>query len=291
VPRHPARGGRTPRTSRVPHRDTGQVLTTLSSLDIPGWGWALLALAAAVAGMSKTLLPGAATLSVALFAMVLPAKISTGALLPLLIVGDMFALAAYRGSADLKTLRGLIPNVLLGLLVGAGFLFVAGDDSVRRVIGVILLVMLALTVWRNGAGRRARPAPAGDASEPTSEPQPERRRGIPAPVYGVMGGFTTMVANAGGPVMSMYFLASRFDVKTFLGTSALFFAVVNIIKVPFLAGLGLINGSTLALDAVLVLALVAGALVGRIVAGRISVRVFNALVVALTALSAVYLLL
>lgn len=253
------------------------MLDLLTSLDIPAWGWALLALAAAVAGMSKTLLPGAATLSVALFAMVLPARISTGTLLPLLIVGDVFALLTYRASAHWPTLRGLIPNVLLGLVAGAAFLFLAGDGSVQRIIGIILLVMLALTLWRSMGDRR-------------NPDQADQRRGIPAPVYGVMGGFTTMVANAGGPVMSMYFLASKFDVKTFLGTSAWFFAVVNLIKVPFLTGIGLINASTLAIDLVLVLAVVAGALLGRRLAGSISLRFFQGLVVVLTAASAVYLL-
>ena len=159
-------------------------------LEISAGGWALLAVAAIIVGISKTALPGAATLSVAIFAGVLPSRASTATLLVLLIVGDVFALWAYRRHADWRTLWRLAPAVIAGLLVGAVFLALADDVSVRRVIGVILLVLVAITLWR----RKVDPVVAPSRSV--------------AVAYGSLGGFTTMVANAGGPVMSMYFLAA-----------------------------------------------------------------------------------
>ncbi|KAA9132203.1 sulfite exporter TauE/SafE family protein [Microbacterium caowuchunii] len=243
--------------------------------ELTALGWGTLGLAALVIGLSKAALPGAGTVAVALFAAVLPAKQSTGTILLLLIVGDMFALWAYRRHADLRALVRLIPAVVAGLLVGVVFLSFAGDDLVRRVIGVLLLGVVGVTLWR----RRA--TPAGD-------PRPHP---IAAAVYGTLGGFTTMVANAAGPVMSMYFLSMRFPVKAFLGTAAWFFAVVNITKVPFAVGLGLITPPGLLIVAVLVPVVVAGALIGRRIATRIPQQLFERLVIAVTVLGAVYLLL
>ena len=96
---------------------------------------------------------------------------------------------------------------------------------------------MAITVWR-----RYR----------TPETPSDRAAKVARAGYGSLGGFTTMVANAGGPVMSMYFLAAKFPVKAFLGTAAWFFAIVNVAKLPFSIGLGLITPGTLILDLLLV---------------------------------------
>lgn len=241
--------------------------------------WGLLAFAALLVGISKTALPGSNTISVAIFAALLPAKESTGALLVLLIVGDMFAVWSYRRHANWAVLRRLVPTVLAGLVLGAVFLAAASDASVRRVIGVILLVVIAMTLIRRYRTRHRR-----------EEPESKARQHVQAGVYGTLGGFTTMVANAAGPVMSMYFLASRFSVKTFLGTAAWFYAVVNLVKVPFSVGLGLITSQTLLVNAVLVPVVVVGALAGRALVMKMDQSLFDRLVILLTVGGAVYLL-
>lgn len=110
--------------------------------------WVALALGAFLVGISKTAIPGFNTVSVALFASVLPAKASTGALLLLLMVGDIFALLAYRKHAHWPTLIRMVPAVLLGLVAGAAFLYFASDTGVRRGIGILLLVLIGLTLWQ-----------------------------------------------------------------------------------------------------------------------------------------------
>jgi len=242
------------------------------------WAWVALAVAAVTIGISKTALPGGSILAIALFAAVLPARTSTAATLLLLMVGDLFALFAYRRHAHWPTLLRLAPAVIAGLLVGFAFLALAGDGVVRRAIGVILLLMIAVTLWRRWKQSRA------DAVAPPSSGM------LLAGAYGTLGGFTTMVANAGGPVMSMYFLATRTPVQVFLGTSAWFFAIINVIKVPFLAGLGLFESPVLLMDAVLAPLVVVGALLGLRVARRMNQRVFDRIVIALTIVGAVYLL-
>ncbi|MFY9712048.1 MAG: sulfite exporter TauE/SafE family protein [Microbacterium sp.] len=247
-------------------------------IELGAWAWVALAVAAVTIGISKTALPGGSTLAIALFATVLPARTSTAAMLLLLIVGDVFALIAYRRHAHWPTLLRLAPAVLAGLLAGFAFLAFAGDGIVRRAIGVILLVMIAVTLWRRWRQRRA-----GVTAPPTG--------GILlSGVYGTLGGFTTMVANAGGPVMSMYFLSTRTPVQVFLGTSAWFFAVINLVKLPFLAGLGLFEGPVLLMDALLAPLVVVGALLGLRVARRLPQQLFERIVIVLTVAGSLYLL-
>ena len=244
--------------------------------ELAAGGWVLLVIAALIVGLSKAALPGASTLAVAIFAAILPAKQSTATLLVLLIVGDIFALWAYRRHADWRALGRLAPAVAAGLVFGALFLVIADDAWVRRTIGVILLVLIAITLWRRYARR--------------GEPVVERPRWPAATAYGSLGGFTTMVANAGGPVMSMYFLASGFRVMAFLGTAAWFFALVNLTKLPIMFGLGLITPGTLLMDLILVPAVLVGAFGGRMIAGRINQIWFERIVIALTIVGALYLI-
>ncbi|MGO2149785.1 MAG: sulfite exporter TauE/SafE family protein [Microbacterium gubbeenense] len=225
-------------------------------------------------GISKTGLPGSNSVGIALFAAVLPARESTAAMLLLLILGDMLALSLYRRHADWRTLLRLTPSVIAGLVIGAAFLAFVGDAWVKRSIGVLLIGVVALTLWR----RRAQQAAENHSG-----------RGA-AIAYGSLGGFTTMVANAGGPVMSMYFLASRFSVNAFLGTAAWFFAIINIVKLPVSISLGLITRETLWMDLLLIVPVLLGAAIGRAIVTRISRKTFDRIVIVLTLAGAVYLL-
>jgi uncharacterized protein len=243
--------------------------------------FAALAFAALLVGFSKTAVSGANTVSLAIFAAVLPARASTGVLLPILIVGDVLAVLTYRRHAHWPTLWRLFPAVGAGVVVGTLFLMWADDQVVRTSIGAILLLMTAVTVWR----RRT----ADQDDEPDSVTTRAGR--VKARSYGVLGGFTTMVANAGGPVMSMYLLSAGFRKLGFLGTSAFFFLIVNVSKVPFSVGLGLIDGPSLLLDATLALFVVPGALLGKWAVHRINQRLFEQLVIAATVLGGLQLLL
>ncbi|WP_371526014.1 sulfite exporter TauE/SafE family protein [Streptomyces sp. NBC_01283] len=246
-------------------------------MDISIWGFAALAAAAVLVGFSKTAVSGANTVSLAVFAAILPARESTGVLLPILIAGDVLAVLTYRRHAHWPTLWRLFPAVAGGVVVGTVFLMWADDAVVRTSIGAILLMMAAVTLWR----RRT----AADEAEPA------RRSRLKAPSYGVLGGFTTMVANAGGPVMSMYLLSAGFRKLSFLGTSAWFFLIVNTSKVPFSVGLGLIDAHSLLLDAALVLFVLPGALIGKAAVHRINQRLFEQLVIGATVLGGLQLLL
>ena len=256
-------------------------MDTMTLWHISGWGFAALAAAAVLVGFSKTAVSGANTVSLAIFAAVLPARASTGALLPILIAGDVLAVLTYRRHAHWPTLWRLFPAVAVGVVAGTLFLQWADDGIVRTSIGAILLFMAAVTLWR----RRA-----AEAAEEPDEVATRTGR-VKARSYGVLGGFTTMVANAGGPVMSMYLLSAGFRKLGFLGTSAFFFLIVNVSKVPFSVGLGLIDGHSLLLDLALVAFVVPGALLGKWAVNRINQRLFEQLVIAATVVGGLQLLL
>jgi uncharacterized membrane protein YfcA len=243
----------------------------LSPLEIS----ALLA-AALLVGFSKTAISGVSAISVALFASVLPARESTGALLPLLLVGDVLAVRAYRRHTDWPVLLRLLPSVVVGVLVGAVFVAHVDDVVMRRTIGGFLLAMAVYHVWRR---RR-----------PTRADEPQRPHHGRAFVFGLLAGFTTMVANAGGPAMSLYLLSSGFSMLGFLGTGAWFFFIVNLFKLPFSVALGLIDTQSLLRDAFLAVAVLAGAFIGRACVHRIDQKLFERLVLLFTVLASINLL-
>jgi uncharacterized protein len=268
-------------------------------------GWALLVVAALVVGISKTATAGAGTVAVAIFAAVVPAREATACLLLLLIVGDVTALLSYRRHAEWRLLIRLIPMVVAGVALGAIFLFLVDDGIARKVIGVILLLLVGITLWSRRRSRvelaasggvsstGAASGVGGSASGPasgTTLATASRARRAEAIAFGTLGGFTTMVANAGGPVMSLYFLALRFDVLTFLGTSAWFFACVNLAKLPIVIGLGLLSWQSALLVLCLAPAVLLGALGGRWLARRLTQTQFTRIVLVLTVVGALYLL-
>ena len=235
----------------------------------------MLIAAAALTGLAKTAVPGLASVTAALFALVLPAKESTGVMLALLLIGDAIALWAYRRDENTAVLIRLVPSVLAGVGLGALLLAVSTQAQMRRAIGAILLPLVIVTL----AQRRWGP------------PRVSQGR-VARAVYGTLAGFTTMAANAGGPVTSIYFLASRFSVSEFLGTTAWFFFTVNVIKAPFTVGMGLLRPEHLPLIGLLapVVLAWAWAWAGRRLASRIPLRVFEPLIIATTIVGTVPLL-
>lgn len=249
-------------------------------------GFSALALAALLVGFSKTAISGASTVSIVLFAMVLPTRESTGALLVLLMVGDALAVWTYRRHADWALIRRLIVPVLAGIVGGAFFLALAPIGWLKPVIGGIVVAMTLIQAWRmRPASRTAQasttPVRPGEAAGPG-----KRTGGF----FGSLAGFTTMVANAGGPVMTLYLLRTRLDVTRFVGTLAWFFACVNLTKLPISIGLGLVRPQRLLLCLALVPAVVLGAMLGRWLISRISRELFERIVLVVAGLSGAYLM-
>lgn len=238
--------------------------------DLAWWQWALGALSAFFVGMAKTGVPGLGIVMVPMMVIAVgDARESAGWLLPVLCMADAFAVIYFRRHAAAARLFSLLPWVIVGMICGAVALFLP-ERSIRNLVGIIVVLMLA-------AYLRRRIRPAGDDAN------------VPAAPYGIAAGFSTTVANAAGPIMSLYLLSKRLPKEEFVATGAWFFFIVNLSKIPLYMWHGLFSARSLAFDVMMFPPVLCGALTGRWLIHRIPNRLFEFLVIALTALSVVFL--
>jgi len=243
----------------------------------------LLALGAFLIGLSKTGIAGLGILTVVIFASVLPPKASVGIVLPILLSADVVAVAAFRRHADWPQLVRLFPWAGAGVVLGYFALGRINDTQTAKLVGGIVLTMVVLHFARQrNLARRA--APDDDL------PLPPAALWFVA-VMGLLAGFTTMVANAAGPVMILYLLAVRLPKMAFIGTSAWYFLCLNLFKVPFSISLGLVNMASLGFSLALAPFAVGGALFGRAVLRHIPQKLFEDTALVLTILAGLRLLL
>ncbi|MFD7022115.1 TSUP family transporter [Promicromonospora sukumoe] len=253
-------------------------------------------IAALLMGLSKTGLPPLGAFGAAVIASVLPPVQAAGVALPLLIVGDLVAVSAYGRDVRWRILRGLLPSVTLGLIVGFAALRWAPPEVSARIVGALLLLAGLGDLVRQLAARRARRRPPAPAPTPgpdgdASPARPRLGERVIRAALGATAGVSTMIANAGGPPMSLYLLRAGISRAGLLGTVALFFLTVNVAKLPFSAGLGLVSPASLHVSLVLLPGLVAGLVLGKLVAHRISGPVFSTVVLIATSVAGARLLL
>lgn len=252
------------------------------------WQWVLAIGGALLVGVSKTGIAGLGMLFVVIFTQIMPAKQATGIVLPLLIFGDIVAVASYRRHTQWRYLWRLFPWTAAGVVTGYVALGRIDDRQARLLIGSIVLVLVTLHLgrrWWMTRGTGDGGPVTGDGGQGTAE-----HPWWFAPLIGVLAGFTTLVANAAGPLMVVYLLAMRLPKMEFVGTGAVFFLLLNLFKVPFMANLGLINASSFKLNLLLAPAVFAGALIGRKLLTRINQRWFENLALGLSAVAGVKLL-
>lgn len=226
-------------------------------------------------GISKAGLAGFSLLHVLIFAFLFGARDSTGIVLPLLVVGDLLAVGALHRHARWDYVRRMLPPACVGIVVAAFFMRGISDAAYRPLIGGIVLALAVIQIVRMN-----RPGWLGDLPHTRAA-----RWGI-----GFVAGVATMLANAAGPVIAIYCLAVALPKFEIVGTLAWFFFIVNVFKLPFSAGLGLIRVDTLLLNAALVPGVVAGVLSGRWIVERLPQRVFDLLMLTLAMVAALRLI-
>jgi uncharacterized membrane protein YfcA len=242
--------------------------------ELHGFEWSVLILIALICGVTKTGLPGAGILMVPLAAAVFPAKVSTGIILPMLIIGDIFAVAYYKRHAVWKNILPLIPWAMAGVIIGSFAMTKVNDQQLRPIIGAIVLTMLILNYIRLRRGSTDLPIPT---------------QWWFAAIMGLLAGMTTMMANAAGPIMTIYLLAMQLPKQEFIGTGAWYFFLMNCFKVPFSAHLNLINAQSLWINLMILPVIVVGAILGILIVNYIPQKAFTAVVQILAAVGAIYL--
>jgi uncharacterized membrane protein YfcA len=233
------------------------------------WQWALGAFSAFMIGVAKTGAPGVGTMIAPLMVLTVgDARLAAAWTLPVLSTADVFAVLYWRRHAEARQLFSLIPWVLAGIAGGAVALSL-DEQIIRRIIGVIIVGMLVVYLWRRFS---TTPQVAGNPA-----------------FYGICTGFATTLANASGPVMNLYLLTKKLPKEKFVATGAWFFFAVNLLKSPVYAWYHLYSRASLMFDLLMIPAVLAGALAGRWLIRHMPQNVFEVLVIALTAVSCLFL--
>jgi len=255
-------------------------MSSLASLHFSAWGWLAVVGGALGIGLNKGGLTGLGILPVLLFAVVLDPRQSTGFVLPLLIIGDICAVLIYRRVVLWKVFWHLLPPALVGILVG--FLLM-GPITIRgvnlgipasvygHIIGWLILTLLALQLVRGAYGEKLDHIFASHSY------------GI---AMGVLMGIATMLANAAGPVSTLYFVSVGLPKWNLIGTSAFLFFVINLSKVPLSASLGLTNAASLTMAGVLLPVVILGFFAGRKLATVLPQKIFDRFLLVCTAIGA-----
>ena len=223
------------------------------------WFYAVAVPSVILVGLAKGGLGGAmGQLGVPLMALVIPPVQAAAIMLPIMLVMDAASLWAWRGHRDMTTLKFMLPGALLGIGIGWLTAAVVTDSMVKLIVGAVALIFVARYVLASAASRgAARP-----------------HNFIAASFWSAIAGFTSFVAHAGGPPYQVYALPLRQSPSIYVGTSVVFFAVVNAVKlIPYFA-LGQLDGTNLAASAVLMPIAPVATLAGAWIVRRMKPEIF-----------------
>ena len=187
------------------------------------WFYAAALPAVILVGLSKGGFGGAmGFVGVPLMALVMSPVQAAAILLPILVLMDMVSLWTWRGIYDRATLAIMLPGSLVGIGIGWLTAAMVTADMVRFIVGVVAHRL-----------RRRAGSTSWSATAPACRRSPT---GWPAAFWGAVSGFTSFVAHVGGPPFQVYALPLRLDPKVFTGTSVIFFAITNAVKlIPYFA--------------------------------------------------------
>lgn len=230
------------------------------------------ALAACLVGLSKTGVPGVSIPAILMMTEAFAGneKLSVGAILPVLLVGDLFAVGYYRQHTQWDRLLGLLPYVVLGMIPGVLVLLKVDHQQFKLVLGLLVIVLMVVEGGRQRFGWTEVPHQWWFIA-----------------LMGIAAGFGTVVGNAAGPVMSIYLISRGMFKDEFMGTWAWFFMIVNLSKLPLFGSMGMITAETLWFDLLLIPCVVFGALVGKRLFRIIPQKVFDPLVLGLALIAAI----
>jgi hypothetical protein len=212
------------------------------------------------------------------------AALALGIMLPLLMLCDVVAVASWWGKWDLRAAALLLPGAVAGIAAGTaglwGFRQLGGagqkqtaDALLRMGIGLIALSFVVLQAIR---ALRSRPL--------AFRPGPWQGTAV-----GSIAGFTSTLSHGAGPVVTMYLLPQKLPKGTYVATTVLYFWLNNLLKLPGYLALGLVSGRSLHASALLVPAVVVGAVLGLALHRRVPQKRFNLVIYVLLALAGVHL--
>ncbi|MFK7811547.1 MAG: sulfite exporter TauE/SafE family protein [Maribacter sp.] len=245
-----------------------------SFLNVSFSSWILAFAAAFIIGVSKSGVKGLALVAVTFMALAFETKASTGLVVPLFIVGDIFAVIYYNRHTKWKYIVHFLPWVIAGVIIG-NFIGKDLDESTFKIgMAIVILGSVIMMYWWDR--RKSKVVPTHWAF---------------AGSMGLLAGITTMIGNLAGSFANIFFLAMRLPKNEFIGTAAWLFFIINIFKLPFhIWSWGTITKETLLFDLKLVPAILFGLFVGVRLVKIIKDDFYRKMILVLTALGAVAIL-
>lgn len=211
-------------------------------------------------GMSKGGFGGGfGMLAVPLLSLLVDPRLAAAILLPILCAMDAVGLWSFRGTWDKLNLKILLPGALLGTLAGALTFEMANADWVRLLIGLLSIYFVIHYLWGKHFLERMAPRP------------PSKTAGS---FWGAVSGYVSYIAHAGGPPVAIYLLPQHLPKSTLAGTTILFFAIINFVKLIPYALLGQISGGSFYTSLLLLPLAPLGVLLGVYLHRRVSDRIF-----------------
>lgn len=249
-------------------------IQNIVSYNFTPWQIVVLVLCGLCIGMSKTGFSGITTVMIPFMALIFGAKESTGVILPMLCFGDLLAVIYYRRSASWKYILRLIPWALAGFAIALVVDRFIPPRGFKTLIGACILAGLVVMIWNERRGKDA-VIPGGWWF---------------SAIFGILGGFTTMIGNAAGPIMSVFLLSMRLPKTIFVGTGAWFYLIVNYLKLPIQHFVWHnFSRDSLILNLMMVPLILIGALIGVVLVKKISEAHFRIVILVLTTISAILL--
>jgi uncharacterized membrane protein YfcA len=227
-------------------------------------------------GLAKGGFSGLGALGTPLMALGMDDPVRAAAiLLPILIAQDVVGVAAFRKSWDGSVLIAMLPGAIVGIVLGYLLAARVSSEAVMAVLGAVTILFGLYRLWIERGGRIAASSdsPAWVGS-----------------LFGIATGFTSQIAHAGGPPFQMWVMPKRLPRDVFVGTAAIFFAIINWIKVPAFVALGEFNRPNLIASAVMLPIAVLASLAGVKLVRRISMERFYTIIYVLMVIAGAKLL-
>jgi len=250
------------------------ISSTINGIQLTNFEWLLAFLGAILLGIGKAGLKGIGIVIVTIMAIVFGGKQSTGVLIPMMVVADVFAVIYYHRHTQWKFLIKLLPSMVIGVLLGVWLGNDISDILFKQLMAVLILGIVVVMIYM-------------DRKKTNEIPSSK----IFSNSIGLLSGFTSMIGNLAGSFSTIYFLAMRLPKNEFIGTAAWLFFIINVFKLPFhIFVWKTVSSESLIINLILVPGIIFGFYVGIKLVKLINNEIYRKFILLVTGIGAIVIL-